>query len=177
MNNTRMQKNAQDIVPNRATKYSNDGNGFKQDNVQKTSPGGNYFILTCADDLAKWSSAISDPGSEFNAAFNKLLQNVRMIPGKKNHYVTGHSLDTINGQMVVIHEGVNGENYLTCIPSKGISIITLGNVDGAGFSDQNKLLCDYVLQVKKPRFIKPIFAKKPVSMTEAEKNTKASIVG
>lgn len=89
MNNTRMQKNALDIIPNHATKYSRDGNGFKQDNVQKTSPGGNYFILTCADDLVKWSAIVSDPHSEFNAAFKKLLANVRMIPGKKNHYVTG----------------------------------------------------------------------------------------
>jgi len=39
MNNTRMQKNAQDIVPNRAAKYSYEGNSFKLDNVQKTSPG------------------------------------------------------------------------------------------------------------------------------------------
>ncbi|MBC7935514.1 MAG: serine hydrolase, partial [Rhizobacter sp.] len=168
MNGTNMQKNALNIIPNNVTKYSPDGNGFKLDNVQKTSPGGNYFILTCADDLAKWSSTINDPGSEFNAALNKLLKNVRMIPGKKNHYVTGHSLDTINGQMVVIHEGVNGENYLTRIPSKGISIITLGNVGGAGFSDQNKLLYDYMLHVKKPSFIKPVFKKKPVSITEAE---------
>ncbi len=168
MSNTRMQKNVQDIIPNRAIKYSYAGNGFKHDNVQKTSPGGNYFILTCADDLAKWSAAISDPGSEFNAAFKKLLANVRMIPGKKNHFVTGHSLDTINGHVVIIHEGVNGENYLSRIPSKGLAVITFGNIDGDGFSEQNKLLRDYVLQVKMAPFIKPVFAKKPITITEAE---------
>ena len=168
MNNTGMQKNVQDIVPNRAIKYSYAGNGFKHDNVQKTSPGGNYFILTCADDLAKWSAAVGDRGSEFNAAFKKLLANVRMIPGKKNHYVTGHSLDTLSGHMMVIHEGVNGENYLSRIPSKGLAIITFGNIDGDGFSEQNKLLRDYVMQVKKPPFTKPVFAKKPITITEAE---------
>jgi CubicO group peptidase (beta-lactamase class C family) len=168
MNNTGMQKNALDIIPNRATKYENDGNGFKQDNVQKTSPGGNYFILTCADDLAKWSVAISDPGSEFNAAFKKLLQNVRMIPSKKNHFVTGHSLDTLNDHMVVIHEGVNGENYLSRIPSKGLTVITFGNIDGDGFSEQNKLLRNYVMKVKEPPFIIPVFAKKPITITETE---------
>ena len=168
MNNTGMQKNVQDIIPNRAIKYSYAGNGFKHDNVQKTSPGGNYFILTCADDLAKWSAAISDPGSEFNAAFKKLLANVRMIPGKKNHFVTGHSLDTINGHVVIIHEGVNGENYLSRIPLKGLAVITFGNIDGDGFSQQNKLLRDYVLQVKMAPFIKPVFAKKPITVTETE---------
>ena len=168
MNNTGMQKNVQDIVPNRAIKYSYAGNGFKHDNVQKTSPGGNYFILTCADDLAKWSAAISDPGSEFNAALKKLLANVRMIPGKKNHFVTGHSLDTINGHVVIIHEGVNGENYLSRIPLKGLAVITFGNIDGDGFSQQNKLLSDYVLQVKMAPFIKPVFAKKPITVTETE---------
>lgn len=167
MNNTRMQKNPLEIVPNRATKYQSEGNGFTQDNVQKTSPGGNYFILTNADDLAKWSVAISDPGSEFNMAFEKLLKNVRMIPGRKNHYVTGHSLDTINNQTVIFHEGVNGENYLSRIPSKGLTVITMGNLGGEGFSQQNKELCNYVLQAKKALFVKPVFAKKPIPVTEA----------
>ncbi len=168
MTNTRMQKNSLDIVPNRAIKYSYSGNGFKNDNVQKTSPGGNYFIMTCADDLAHWSAAISDPVSEFNTAFKKLLQNVQMIPGKKNHYVTGHSLDTLNGHAAIIHEGVNGENYLTRIPSKGLTIITIGNLDGESFSEQNKLLRNYLMHVKEPAFVKPVFAKKTISITETE---------
>ncbi len=167
MKNTRMQKNALDIIPNRATKYEEDGNGFKHDNVQKTSPGGNYFILTCADDLAKWSLVISDPSLEFNAAFKKLLGNVRMIPGKKNHYVTGHSIDTINGHTVIIHEGVNGENYLSRIPSKGIAIITMGNLDGESFSEKNKFLRNYLMNVKEPPFVKPVFATTPIAITEA----------
>jgi len=92
MSNTRMQKNALDIVPNLANKYSNTGNSFKNAKVQKTSPGGDYFILTCADDLAKLSLVISDPRLEFNAAFNKLLENVRMIPGKKITMLPGIAL-------------------------------------------------------------------------------------
>jgi CubicO group peptidase (beta-lactamase class C family) len=167
MNNTRMQKNSLDIVPNLATKYSENGNGFKKENVQKTSPGGNYFILTCGEDLEKWSTAISNTNSEFNAAFEMLLKNVRMIPGKKNHFVTGYSIDTLNGHRVIIHEGVNGENYLSRIPSKGLAIITFGNIDGEGFSEQNKLLREYLMQVKKPPFVKPVFVTKPIPITEA----------
>ena len=169
MNNTRMQKNAQDVIPNCAIKYEHAGNGFKHDNVQKTSPGGNYFILTCADDLVKWSFAISDPRSEFNAAYKKLLENVRVIPGKKNHYVTGHSIDTINDHTVVFHEGVNGENYLSRIPSKGLVVITMSNLSaGEDLSAQNKLICNYLLNVKKAPFIKPVFATKPITVTETE---------
>ncbi len=170
MSNTGMQKNALDIIPNLATKYemNETGFGFKHENIQKTSPGGNYFILTCADDLAKWSSAISDSLSEFNAAFNKLLQNVRMIPGKKNHYVTGYSIDTINQNAVIIHEGVNNENYLTRIPSKGIAIILLGNLGGDSFSAQNKLLRNHLMGLKNMPTVKPVFVKKPISIAEAE---------
>jgi len=168
MSNTRMQKNAWDIVPNRAAKYSYDGDGFRHENVQKTSPGGNYFILTCADDLGKWSMAISDPGSEFNAALKSLFENVRMIPGKKNHYVTGHSIDTVNNYKVIIHEGVNGENYLTRVPSKGLAIITIGNLAGDSFSEQNKLLRNYMLNQKEAPFVNPVFATKPITITQAE---------
>jgi len=168
MSNTRMQKNTLDIVPNHATKYVMNDTGFKHENFPKTSPGGNYFILTCADDLAKWSLAISEPRSEFNAAFNKLLKNVRTIPGKKNHYVTGYSLDTINQNQVVIHEGVNSENYLTRITSKGIAIIILGNLGGDSFSSQNRLLRYYMMGFKNTAFAKPVFVKKPISIAEAE---------
>jgi len=168
MNNTRMQKSPLDIIPNRATKYEIDGDGFKHDNVQKTSPGGNYFILTCANDLEKWAVAISDPSSEIHAAFNILRKNVRMIPGKKNHYVTGHSVDTINNHEVILHEGVNGENYLIRIPSKELNIISLGNLDNEGFAVQNRLICNYLLNAVEPTFVKPIFIKKPISLSETE---------
>jgi CubicO group peptidase (beta-lactamase class C family) len=168
MSNTRMQKNPLDIVPNLATKYSINDAGFKHENIAKTSPGGNYFILTCADDLANWSLAISDPLSEFNTAFNKLLKNIQVIPGKKNHYVTGYSLDTINPNTVVIHEGVNSENYLTRIPSKGIAIILLGNLGGDIFSAQNRSLRYYMMGYKNMPFAKPVLVKKPISIAEAE---------
>ncbi len=168
MNNTRMQKNALDIVPNLATKYSHQESGFRKDNVQKTSPGGNYFVLTCADDLGKWSLALSDPRSKFNVAYKKLLENVRMMPGKKNHYVTGYSIDTLSNQQVVIHEGVNGENYLTRIPSKGLAIITIGNVDGESFSEQNRLICDHLMNVKQTQSLERAFVTKPMILTEAE---------
>jgi hypothetical protein len=116
----------------------------------------------------KWASTISDPGSEFNMAFEKLLKNVRMIPGKKNHYVTGHSIDSINGHRIIIHEGVNGENYLSRIPSKEVTIITLGNLDGESFSQQNKFLREYVMQENKSAFIKPAFATKPIAIPVTE---------
>jgi len=168
MNNTWMQKNAWDIITSRAAKYSRGATGFTQDGVQKTSPGGNYFILTCADDLAKWALAVGEPGSEYSAALKKLFENVRMIPGKKNHYVTGHSIDTINNHPVIIHEGVNSENYLTRIPSKGLTIITIGNLDGDGFSEQNKILRNHLLDAKTVSFVKLVFVKKPITITEDE---------
>ncbi|MBK7427301.1 MAG: serine hydrolase [Saprospiraceae bacterium] len=168
MINTRMQNNAWDIVPNRANKYSHLPNGFRLDNVQKTSPGGNYFILTCADDIAKWSIALSEPGSELDMALQKLLKYVRTIPGKMNHYVTGHSIDTINNYRVIFHEGVNAENYLSRIPSKGLSIISFGNLDGDSFSAQNRQLCNHLLNVKEVPYVKPDFATKPVAITVAE---------
>jgi len=166
MNNTRMQKSALDIVPNRAAKYEFEGDRFKHDNVQKTSPGGNYFILTCANDLEKWTVALNDPSSGVHVAFKKLRENVRMIPGKKNHYATGHSVDTINNQEVILHEGVNGENYLSRIPSKELTIITLGNLDGESFSSQNKLIRNYVLNAKEPAFVKPVFVINPIQIEE-----------
>jgi CubicO group peptidase (beta-lactamase class C family) len=168
MENTRMQKNSLDIVPNRANKYMNYGNGYSNENVQKTSPGGNYYILSCAEDLVKWSQAISEPGSEINVALKKLFENVRMIPGKKNHYVTGHSIDTVNNHKVIIHEGVNGETYLMRVPAKNLSVITVANMNADICAEQKKLLLSFLVNEEKASFVKPVFATKPIEFTEAE---------
>jgi CubicO group peptidase (beta-lactamase class C family) len=171
MNSTRMQNNPLDVIPNGAIVYTPVGNKkYLMQSVQKTSPGANYFILTNADDLERWAAAHSDNSTDVAKATHRLLANVRNLPGTENHFVFGHSYRKINEQAVVFHEGVNGFNYLTRIPAKGLSIITFGNLSG-GFAAENKSIVDYLLmtpnqsQTPQPQ---SQFLTRPISISKQE---------
>ncbi len=166
MKSTRMQKNPLDIIPKRAAMYSTAvGGGYKHANVQKTSPGGNYYILTSADDLQRWTDVVNDPHSEISEAINTLTTHVREMPGKEGHLVVGYTHRTITEQSIIIHEGVNGYTYLARIPSKGISVITLGNRHEDGFAEENKAIIAYLLQ-QAPEPALPKFITKPIDVPE-----------
>ena len=167
MASTSMQKSALDIIPNRADVYvSANGGGYEHNNVQKTSPGGNYFILSSANDLERWTAAISNPTSEISQAAVKLMTNVRQIPGRENHFVIGYSIRNINNTQVILHEGVNGYNYLSRIPSKGLAVITFGNKHDEGFAPENKAIINYLLKVPAPAL--PKLMTTPITLTVNE---------
>jgi CubicO group peptidase (beta-lactamase class C family) len=167
MQSTSMQNDPLDIIPNKAGMYQTVGEKkFKQDVIQKTSPGGNYFILTTAEDLEKWSAAHFDPTTYIAKAAARLLSNVRMMPGKDRHYTIGYTRHNISNQETVLHQGVNGYIYLTRIPAKGLAIITLGNLGYNGFGEQNKAIVNYILKAPVPPT--PKFLTKTVSITKDE---------
>ncbi len=160
-----MQKNPLDIIPDRAEMYDEQsGDIYQHAQVQKTSPGGNYHILSSADDLEYWYAAIADPASEIGQASAKLIANVRRIPGMENHYVVGYSSRKINNQEVILHEGVNGYNYMTRIPQLGVAVITFGNRNGNGFANENKAIINYLLKMPAPQL--PKLLTTPVSIPE-----------
>ncbi len=167
MNSTRMQNNSLDVIPNNSIVYMPaGGKKYRMQWAQKTSPGANYFILTDADDLERWAAAQSDSTTDVAKAVKRLLANVRIVPAKDNHYNFGQSHRKINGQTVVLHEGVNGFNYLSRIPEKGLAVITIGNLSQVGFALENKSIVNYLLNVPVPA--RPKFLTQPVSITKEE---------
>ncbi|MGH9949815.1 MAG: serine hydrolase domain-containing protein, partial [Pyrinomonadaceae bacterium] len=173
MFSTRMQDNSLDIVPNNATVYmAVREKMYQMQPAQKTSPGGNYFILTNADDLERWSAAQSDSSTDVAKATARLLANVRIVPVKDHHYVFGQSYRKFNGETVVFHEGVNGFNYLTRVPAKGLAVITIGNLNRTGFAYQNNSIVEYLLtkpgQPQPPDPPLPQILIKPISVPKQD---------
>ncbi len=128
MTATLMNDNLEQIIPGLADKYMGSGNYFKQLGV-KTSPGGNYRIVTTAADLEIWAIAVEDSSSIAAKAIRRLYKNARAIPvlSPEVHYVFGHEWQKIENTNVIKHGGVNEDFYMTRIPSKNIMIIGLGN--------------------------------------------------
>ncbi|QNA45349.1 serine hydrolase domain-containing protein [Lacibacter sediminis] len=118
------------IIPGLADKYYGSGNYFKQIGV-KTSPGGNYRIVTTASDLERWAIALEDSSSIASKAFRRLYKNARPIPvlSPEVHYVFGHEWQKIENTTIIRHGGVNHDFYMTRIPSRKITIIGLGNTN------------------------------------------------
>ena len=149
MISTQMHDNAAEVIPHFAMTYKPIGGGkYEQWHKDKSSPGGNYYMATTANDVQLWAAAMADSSSEIAKAVELLKSRGTLLPGKTGHYSFGQTISKINGSTVIRHEGVNGHVYLTRIPEKGMAIVTVGNfLEGFGF--ENDELLDYLLNVPK----------------------------
>ena len=146
MSSTTMQRDKEAVLINHSFSYFEDGGAYKVWLRGKTSPGGNYYILTSAYDLEKWASAFADKNSFIAKANERLRRNARPIPVlKETSYVYGHKLKKIGTHEMVLHQGVNGYSYLAQIPSAGMAIVCTTNNDEP-YIEKIAELADYLLQ-------------------------------
>lgn len=146
---TTMRKDKEAVIANHAFSYFE--NGSDKYNVwlrDKTSPGGNYAILTSASDLELWAAAFADKNSFITKASERLKRNARPIPVlKETNYAYGHKLKKIGAYEMISHQGVSGYSYLVRIPAAGLSIIcTTNNLDP--YAEKITELVNYLLQTE-----------------------------
>jgi hypothetical protein len=135
----------------------------------KTSPGGNYWILTSAEDLEKWAAAHADAQSIVYKATQRLKRNARPIPVLKGstNYVFGHKIKTVGSTKLITHEGVSGYAYLTEVPAENLSIVCIGN-NLDPYSDKTDAMVGLVLNKKEETVVKRQFPTQPVPISKAE---------
>jgi CubicO group peptidase (beta-lactamase class C family) len=129
MKDSRIHNDQEEVIPNHAFSYTvGENNTFKLWLKDKTSPGGNYFVLTSANDLEKWAAAYADPESFISAAVNRLRQNARVIPVLPgNNYVFGHKEKKLGAYTATVHMGVSEYPYLARVQEKKLAVIMLSN--------------------------------------------------
>lgn len=170
MSATTMRRDKEAVLLNHAFSYFENGQDtYKVWLRDKTSPGGNYHILTCASDLEKWAAAFADKNSFITKASDRLKQNARPIPVlKETSYVYGHKLKKLGTHEIILHEGVTGYSYLVRIPSAGLDIICTTN-NQTEYDDKVMDLATWLLHLNvkaKPSLQK--FSSVPVSIKEKE---------
>ena len=149
MTSTEMRNNKEDVITNHAFSYYGVPGKNRVWLSDKTSPGGNYHILTSANDLEKWAAAHNDPGSSISKAVLRLKQNARPIPVLPGtDYVFGQKLKQIGKHETIVHEGVSGWRYLSRVPDARLSIVCLGNYLG-GYAEKITELLEGILKVEK----------------------------
>jgi hypothetical protein len=96
--------------------------------MDKTSPGGNYYVLTSANDLEKWAAAHADSNSIISWAVQRLKRDARPMPVMPGtNYVFGHKLKRIDRYDVIAHMGVTGLTYMAHVPEKKLTVICHSN--------------------------------------------------
>lgn len=105
MSSTTLRRDKEAVIANHAFSYFDNGpNTYKVWLRDKTSPGGNYHILTSANDLEKWAAAFADKNSFITKASERLRKNARPIPVlKETSYVHGHKLKKLGAHEIVMH--------------------------------------------------------------------------
>ena len=169
MKDTRIHNDQEKVVANRAFTYNVDvGNSYKLWLQDKTSPGGNYYVLTSANDLEKWTTAHADSMSFVSAAVDRLKQNARPIPVLPGtNYVFGHKLKKIGNYEAIVHMGVSELPYIAYLPKQKLTIILLSNL----FLPRWKLMeqaLSSALHLKTPVAVKRNFPQQPIEVNPEE---------
>jgi CubicO group peptidase (beta-lactamase class C family) len=129
MKDSRIHNNKEEVIPNHAPSYLvGENKSFKLWLQDKTSPGGNYYVLTSANDLEKWATAHADSNSIISWAVQRLKRDARPMPVVPvTSYVFGHKLKKIDRYDVVAHMGVNELTYMAHVPEKKLTVICISN--------------------------------------------------
>lgn len=170
---TKLGRNKEEVVANHAFSYAEEDLGkYTVWMRDKTSPGGNYWILTCASDMEKWAAAYADKNSFISKATQRLKENARPIPVLKSgvNYVFGHKIKRLANTEVIKHEGVSGYSFLTEVPSAGLFIICVGN-NLDPYTDKTDALVSFLLNDKTSATAKKEFPTQPVAITKEEMQT------
>lgn len=169
MLHTKLGRNKEEVIANRAFSYAEeDMSKYTVWMRDKTSPGGNYWILTCAEDLEKWAAVHADGNSLIAKAITRLKQHARPIPVLKEgiNYVFGHKIKQIAGTDMIKHEGVSGYSFLTQVPAAGISVICVGN-NLDPYSDKTEALVRFLLNDKPKATAKKILPTQPMPISRS----------
>lgn len=170
MSSTLMNDNLEQLIPGLAENYYGKSKFYKQRNV-KTSPGGNYRIITTGSDLEKWAAALEDSTSIISQAFGRLYRKARPIPviSPQVHYVFGHEWEQFETAEVIKHGGVNDNFYMARIPSRNLVIILLDNGSGDIITVQD-VLNALLKNTAQNEMEAPVISGQSISLTNQEIN-------
>ena len=169
MKDSRIHNDQEVVIPNRAFSYTVGAhNNFKLWLKDKTSPGGNYYVLTSANDLEKWAAAYADPGSFISAAVQRLKQDARVIPVLPgNNYVFGHKEKKLGAYTAIVHMGVSEYPYLARVPEEKLTVIMMSNQFLPRWNFMKSVLSE-CLTVEKTPVTTPDVTQEPVTINQQE---------
>ena len=171
MYSTVLHSNKEEVLMNRAYNYARLRNGkYILEMNDKTSPGGNYHIATCANDLEHWAAAHADKNSAISKAVKRLMTNATLIPSfnkDQRNYTFGIKIKEEYGFTTIAHEGVNNYTYLSYIPLKNIVVILVSNGEPV-YENYHKAIHQILLKTSEKPLVNKKFIPSPVRYSPGE---------
>jgi hypothetical protein len=170
MNSSKIHNDKEEVIANQAFNYTAGANGhFRLWLQDKTSPGGNYYVLSSANDLEKWSAAHADTVSFVYAAVQRLKRDARPIPVLPGtNYVFGHKEQRLGAFTVTAHMGVNEYAYIARIPEKRLTVILWSNHQGLRRWNLVQAIFSAKLNIKPAPGLLPNLKQEPVQIDQQE---------
>jgi CubicO group peptidase (beta-lactamase class C family) len=168
MHSTRLHDDKDEVIRGFAHEYKSKGRGrYVRWTSDKTSPGGNYFIATSADDLEKWALLHDDPGSFASKALRYLKKDANLMPGKGRNYTFGIKEETDEVPALILHQGVNNRPWLSSSSDSEYALIILGNSPG-DYVQYHHTIMNWLMGLDKPVFQNKRFERKPIAYNTAD---------
>ena len=126
------------IIPNRASGYQPDENGYRNaDYLSMTLPYAAGSLMSCVDDLLKWQQAIHRDKLISTDSKALAFTDTKLNDGSSTYYGYGWSVDEIAGTPTIEHGG--GIFGYTCnavyVPSADLYAVVLTNSNGNSPTD------------------------------------------
>jgi CubicO group peptidase (beta-lactamase class C family) len=128
MTHTQWRDDPNRIVPNRALAYSKNESGYTT-NMPNEYVYGNGGLLTCTEDLIKWSTYYQQGSLGSPSLFSKQIHTEPLNNGINNPYAAGLVVRKLMGWDNISHSGATAgyRAYLESFPELSLSIAVLSN--------------------------------------------------
>jgi serine beta-lactamase-like protein LACTB len=142
--------NVFDIIPNRAQGYQKTQTGeLRNSGLADTSykiPGGGF--ISTVEDLAKFSIAMQTGVLVKKETLDQMWVSQKTRDGKATGYGLGWGVSERNGMKEVEHGGAQQRvsTYLYTIPEKGLAVVLMTNLEGAGLATLCREIAHILLQ-------------------------------
>jgi CubicO group peptidase (beta-lactamase class C family) len=142
--------NVFDIIPNRAQGYQKTQSGeLRNSGLADTSykiPGGGF--ISTVEDLAKFAIAMQTGVLVKKETLDQMWVSQKTRDGKATGYGLGWGVSERNGMKEVEHGGAQQRvsTYLYTIPEKGLAVVLMTNLEGAGLATLCREIAHILLQ-------------------------------
>ena len=148
MLNTYVEDRYDRIVPNNATSYYKENDGFFRA-VEYWGYVGSGNVHSTTKDLLTWLQNFSTPSPGWSSAFEMLKTTDKLNDGSDNNYAFGMVVDEVNGHERIQHGGAIGgfRANVSTYPEKQLNIAILTNFSSSNPGRMERNIANIVLEI------------------------------
>ncbi|RDY59702.1 serine hydrolase domain-containing protein [Flagellimonas nanhaiensis] len=147
MTNTYVEGSYDNVVPNNATSYHKEKDGFKRA-IEFWGYVGSGNVHSSTEDLLKWLENFSSPTPSWEKAFEMLQTLDPLNDGSYSNYAFGVQVDSLKGIKRIKHGGSIGgyRSFVCAFPSEKLNIAIITNFSTSSPSEKADKIAKLLLE-------------------------------